>query len=1200
MKLKKTMLKLLIGATSLVIAQLLSAAEPLLGPLPDQTVRDSLETFTVDLQVTDADGDTLLLSQTISDANIATLSIINYWSQWGADLDGEAAGDNSGRCVALSADGLTLAVGARLNDGNGIDSGHVRVYQYATGVWTDINGEAAGDNSGDAVALSADGLTLAIGAPNNDGNGADSGQVRIYHYDSGTWIQVGADIDGEAINDKSGTSVSLSADGATVAIGAAYNDGNGVDSGHVRIYTNLAGVWTQVGTDIDGKAANNQSGASVSLSADGSTVAIGAILNSDNGAYSGQVRIYKNIAGIWTQIGADINGKAAGDRNGVSVSISADGSIVAIGAYNNDDNGTDSGQVRIFKNIAGVWTQLGAGINGEASSDYSGRSVALSHDGLTVAIGAFFNNGNGTDSGQTRVYQYNAGTWIQLGTDIDGEAAGDYSGYAVALSANGLTLAAGAFRNDGNGVNSGHTRIYQLNRVLSITPKADAKGSAVVTLNAMDGTGSETNTTFNLNVDNVADAPAIIPIPDQNVTINAVAFTVDVNATDGDNDTLFLSQTISDANLATVQMTQLWTKDGTDINVEAAIDLNDTSVAFRADGSTIAIGTPFDNTNGEESGQVRIYKNNAGVWTQLGVAINGETATDQSGTSVALSASGLTLAIGAPGNDANGADSGHVRVYHFNLGVWTQVGADIDGEAANDISGVSVSLSADGFTLAIGASGNDGNGNASGHVRIYKNSAGTWTQVGTDIDGEAAGDGSGSSVALNADGSAVAIGATGNSGNGISSGHVRVYKNIAGVWTRVGADIDGEAAYDYSGSSVALSADGLSVAIGAPYNDGNGNASGHVRVYKNIAGVWTQVGADIDGEAAGEQSGSFILLSADALTLAVGGPWNNGIVTGGRLRLYQLGNRLSITPKPNAVGSAVITVNAMDGTGSDTNSSFNLNIASVATSSSSSAVSSTASSSSSSSSAVVVSSSSSSLSSAVSSSSSSSLSSTPTSSSSSSSSSVASISSSSSSVAAPDDTDGDGINDTIEQSVPNPNENGYGDGNGDNTEDYMQAYVSAVQGTNGWLVLSNVQHYSQSGLNIQTSPADAPDDVSFPYGFITFQINGVTPGDSVAIELYVPYDENINGYWKKDNSGNWHNIATSINHEGTMTKISFTLTDGDAFDSDGNVNGVITDPGAPGARTATVSVPLSNSAKVLLLLLFLVSASLFMKRRHRA
>ena len=86
-------------------------------------------------------------------------------------------------------------------------------------------------------------------------------------------------------------------------------------------------------------------------------------------------------------------------------------------------------------------------------------------------------------------------------------------------------------------------------------------------------------------------------------------------------------------------------------------------------------------------------------------------------------------------------------------------------------------------------------------------------------------------IAFSADGLTLAVGAPMNSGNGVQSGQVRVYKNIAGVWTQLGADIDGEAAYDHSGSAVALSTDGLSVAVGATGNDGNGVESGHVRIY---------------------------------------------------------------------------------------------------------------------------------------------------------------------------------------------------------------------------------------------------------------------------------------------------------------------------------------------------------------------------------
>ena len=84
----------------------------------------------------------------------------------------------------------------------------------------------------------------------------------------------------------SGYSVSLSSDGTTVAIGASANDGNGSDSGHVRIYAwnSATSAWEQQGADIDGEAADDQSGWSVSLSSDGTTVAIGAHYNADNGS----------------------------------------------------------------------------------------------------------------------------------------------------------------------------------------------------------------------------------------------------------------------------------------------------------------------------------------------------------------------------------------------------------------------------------------------------------------------------------------------------------------------------------------------------------------------------------------------------------------------------------------------------------------------------------------------------------------------------------------------------------------------------------------------------------------------------------------------------------------------------------------------------------------------------------------------------
>ena len=94
----------------------------------------------------------------------------------------------------------------------------------------------------------------------------------------------------------------------------------------------------------------------------------------------------------------------------------------------------------------GVYTLRGADIDGEAADDLSGQSVSLSSDGTTVAIGANQNDGNGSTSGHVRIYAWNSATsaWEQQGADIDGEAADDYSGYSVSLSSDGTTVAIGA------------------------------------------------------------------------------------------------------------------------------------------------------------------------------------------------------------------------------------------------------------------------------------------------------------------------------------------------------------------------------------------------------------------------------------------------------------------------------------------------------------------------------------------------------------------------------------------------------------------------------------------------------------------------------------------------------------------------------------------------------------------------------------
>lgn len=301
----------------------------------------------------------------------------------------------------------------------------------------------------------------------------------------------------------------------------------------------------------------------------------------------------------------------------------------------------------------------------------------------------------------------------------------------------------------------------------------------------------------------------------------------------------------------------------------AAGDKSGHSVSASSNGTIVAIGSPGANSG---KGVVRIYKvtsssNNSTQWTLMDSPIEGARENERSGTSVSLSSDGSIVAIGAPSGGAL-APKGITRIYKWTDNTrWAPMGA-IEGATDGD-GGYSVSLSSDGLTVAIGAPSDvvviNGLHQLCGVTRIYDWINNSWA-LQAKIDG-GVNDVSGTSVSLSSNGHTVAIGAPGgNSGKGVT----RVYQRATPNWTIVGLPIPGGVANGWSGWSVSLSSDGLAVAVGAP--DAN-TLKGETRIFKwgtdprdPTRYQWSALGNPIVGLATGEQNGYSVSLHSDPNT----------------------------------------------------------------------------------------------------------------------------------------------------------------------------------------------------------------------------------------------------------------------------------------------------------------------------------------------
>ncbi|MBO9701938.1 MAG: T9SS type A sorting domain-containing protein [Sporocytophaga sp.] len=337
-----------------------------------------------------SDGKTLAVGapgdSTIGAARVYSLSN-NQWIQMGGKLIGSGSvGYPHQGNVMLSSDGKTLAVGG-IVDNDGV--GAVWVYKLFEGKWVQMGNKLVGSGMngraffGCAISLSSDGKTLAIGGTQDDNA---SGAVWIYSLAGEDWVQMGNKLvaSGATGRTEFGSFVSLSADGKTLAISGPFdNDGIGA----VWMYNLSDQGWIPMGDKLVGSGHLGKSlQGCVSLSADGKKLAVGGMWDNAN---AGATWVFTLSDNGWVQTGNKLVGTGAIGQSaqGASVYLSGDGNTLAIGGP--ADNGI--GATWVFALSENNWVQVGekliaSGIINTLGQKF-GSYVTLDSLGRTLAVG---------------------------------------------------------------------------------------------------------------------------------------------------------------------------------------------------------------------------------------------------------------------------------------------------------------------------------------------------------------------------------------------------------------------------------------------------------------------------------------------------------------------------------------------------------------------------------------------------------------------------------------------------------------------------------------------------------------------------------------------------------------------------------------------------------------------------------------------
>ncbi len=442
-----------------------------------------------------------------------------------------------GEAVAISGDGNTLAIGSRKEDSSttgvnsgvntfGTDSGAVYIFnKNGAGVWSSVahvkaSNTGISDSFGISLSLNFDGSTLAVGSAGEDGSGlgvgalsdelaTDAGAVYVFTKTLGVWSQQAyVKASNTGASDFFGVSVSLSDDGNTLAVGAdredtsavginAVEDNLSADSGAVYVFTRSVGTWSQQAfVKPSTTHTGDYFGSAVSLSGDGTTLAVGA-KNEDSFTFgigtipntgasnSGAVFVYTRTGTVWSeQEYIKANNTGATDVFGSAVTLSTNGNTLVVAAPREDFLGTDSGAAYVFvRNTLGVWSQQTMLKASNAGLGYLfGSSVSISGDGNTLAVGQSSDKSstkgiNSTPNtvrsgaGAVLVFTRTGSAWteksyVKSNYNASG-APGELFGTSVSISADGQTLLVGAPNESSGATGVNATPFFSLGAQLS-------------------------------------------------------------------------------------------------------------------------------------------------------------------------------------------------------------------------------------------------------------------------------------------------------------------------------------------------------------------------------------------------------------------------------------------------------------------------------------------------------------------------------------------------------------------------------------------------------------------------------------------------------------------------------------------------------------------------------------------------------------